>query len=99
MQNQIQNFSKEIETKSLTIKKLEKELESAQQGSEWYCSKLNCCSINSVQQTETDFEELQCKLASHKEDCQSKISFLENEMVDLCVELNKTQVEYIQLQG
>ena len=98
MQNQIRNFSKEIETKSLTIKKLEKKLESAQQGSESYYSKINCCSKNSVQQTETDFEELQCKIALHKEDCQSKISFLENEMVDLCVELNKTQVEHIQLQ-
>lgn len=39
-----------------------------------------------------------CKLASHKEDCQSKINFLENKMVDLRVELNKTQVEHIQMQ-
>ena len=73
-------------------------MESAQQGSEWYCSKLNRCSKNSIWQTETDFEELQCKQASHKEDCQSKINFLENEMVDLHVELNKTQVEHIQMQ-
>ena len=48
MQNQMQNFSKEIETKSLTIKKLEMKSKSAQKESEWYCSKLNCYSKNSV---------------------------------------------------
>ena len=92
------NLTKEIEDKSVTIAKLEKKLESAQQGIECYCSKVNRC-VKAPSVSQTAYDEIQGQLVGLKEECQLKIDGLENKVAELCREMQTLRVEYEEVQS
>ena len=59
------NLTKEIEDKSVTIAKLENKLESAQQGKECYRSKVNRC-VKAPSVSQAAYDEIQCQLVGLK---------------------------------
>lgn len=93
----MENLTKEIESKSVTIAKLENKLESAQQGKECYRSKLNRC-LKASSTSQTAYDEIQCQLVALKEECQLKIDCLENQVVELRSEMQTLKVEYKEMQ-